>query len=93
MTQQITANAVRTKFDQIAQRVQRTGTRFFVSGNGDAIVILSLDDYYKSVLKKPAALAKLQAAAKRRGLERTSLQKINTVIRQYRKSKRNTLGA
>lgn len=89
MTQQITVNAVRTKFDQIAQQAQRTGTRFFVSSQGEAVVILGIDDYYESILKRPPALAKLQAAAKRRGLERTSLTKVNAVIRGYRKDKRS----
>lgn len=89
MTQEITANAVRTKFGQIAQRAQRNGTRFFVSSEGETVVLLSLEDYYANILKKPVALARLQAAAKRRGLERTSLQKINAAIGQYRKRKRS----
>ena len=89
MTQQITVNAVRTKFDQIAQHPQRTVTRFFVSSQGQTVVILGIDDYYESILKRPPALAKLQAAAKRRGLERTSLTKVNTILRGYRKDKRS----
>jgi hypothetical protein len=90
MTQQITADAVRTKFNQIAQRAQRSGMRFFVSGEGETVVLLSLEDYYANILKRPAALARLQAAAKRRGLARTPLRKINSVIRQVRKSKRTS---
>jgi prevent-host-death family protein len=68
MTKSVPALLARTQFGQILERVARNRERFVVTKNGQAkAVILSIEDYLRSVVKAPASMAALQEQAKRSG--------------------------
>lgn len=86
MTKTIPAFLARTQFGQLMEHAQRDRARFLVSKNGEpAVVILAIDDYLENILKQPVALTKLQKTAKKRGLNRLSLNDINREIAAVRK--------
>ena len=61
MTQLIDALSARTRFGELMQRAVQENIRFLVSRRGKpAVVIMSVDDYLKNVLKKPTLLTEIQ---------------------------------
>ena len=91
MTKTIPAFIARTQFGQLMERAQRDRARFLVSKNGEpAVVILAVEDYLESVLKQPSALTNLQAAARKRGLNRLSLDDVNQEIAEVRKKRKKS---
>ena len=49
------------------------------------VVILSVEDYFRNLVKQPASLTRLQEEAKRRRLDKLSLNAIDREIRRMRK--------
>ena len=89
MTKTIPAQAARTQFGQILELAKTKRARFVVSKNGEpAAIILGIEDYLESVVEVPAALAKLQEASKKRGLDLLSLEDIDAEVASVRAKKR-----
>jgi len=89
MTKTIPAATARTQFGQLLELAQTKGTRFIISKNGEpAVVILAIADYLENIDGEPKALAKLQAAAKKRGLDLLSLDDIDREVAATRAAKR-----
>ena len=70
MTQLIDALSARTHFGEVMQRAEQENIRFLVSRRGKpTVVIMSVDDYLKNVLKKPKLLAEIQQGSVGPGLK------------------------
>jgi len=50
------------------------------------VVILSVEDYFRNVVKQPASLIRLQEEAKKRRLDKLSMNAIDREIRRIRKA-------
>lgn len=88
MTKSVPAFIARTQFGQILDRVTRNRERFVVTKKGTATaVILSIEDYLRSVAKTPASLAALQEEAKKSGMTNLSLEEIEAEIEAVRQEK------
>ena len=60
-TKQIDALSARTHFGEVMQQAQQRNVRFLVSRRGKpAVVIMSVDDYRRNILRKPTILAEIQ---------------------------------
>lgn len=88
-TKMIPPPATGAQFGRILKRVRRNKERFIVGENGKAqAVIVSVEDYLRSILPAPAPLRKIQEAAKANGLDRMTLREINTEIKAARRERR-----
>lgn len=86
VTKVVPALIARTQLGQILQRVREQQDRFLISRRGEAqAVILSVEDYLRSVVKRPEAIAALQKAAQEGGANRLSMEDIDSEITAYRK--------
>ena len=86
-TKLIDALTVRTRFGEIMETVEREQVRYVVSRRGKAkMVLMSVRDYLKNILKKPDILVQLQMDAKKAGRDTISDQEIDAEIAAYRKS-------
>jgi prevent-host-death family protein len=87
MTKLIDALTVRTRFGEIMETVEREEVRYVVSRRGKAkMVLMSVRDYLKNIVKKPNVLVQLQMDAKKAGRDTISDKEIDTEIAAYRKS-------
>jgi prevent-host-death family protein len=87
MTKLIDALTVRTRFGEIMETVEREEVRYVVSRRGKAkMVLMSVRDYLKNIVKKPNILVQLQMDAKKAGRDTISDNEIDTEIAAYRKS-------
>lgn len=87
MTKLIDALTVRTRFGEIMETVEREEVRYVVSRRGKAkMVLMSVRDYLKNIVKKPDILVQLQMDAKKSGRDTISDQEIDAEIAAYRKS-------
>jgi len=87
MTKLIDALTVRTRFGEIMETVEREEVRYVVSRRGKAkMVLMSVRDYLKNIVKKPNILVQLQMDAKKAGRDTISDKEIDTEIAAYRKS-------
>jgi prevent-host-death family protein len=86
-TKLIDALTVRTRFGEIMETVEREQVRYVVSRRGKAkMVLMSVRDYLKNIVKKPDILVQLQMDAKKSGRDAISDQEIDVEIAAYRKS-------
>ncbi len=89
MSRRIDAHTARTQFGQVMDRAVQNNERFIVDRRGEpAVVILSVQDYLASVESAPEWLRDAWAGAKRRGLEKLSMEDIDAEIDAYRIEKR-----
>jgi prevent-host-death family protein len=87
MTKLIDALTVRTRFGEIMETVEREEVRYVVSRRGKAkMVLMSVRDYLKNIVKKPNVLVQLQMDAKKAGRDTIADKEIDTEIAAYRKS-------
>ena len=87
MTKLIDALTVRTRFGEIMETVEREQVRYVVSRRGKAkMVLMSVRDYLKNIVKKPNILVELQMDAKKAGRDTISDKEIDAEIAAYRKS-------
>lgn len=87
MTKLIDALTVRTRFGEIMETVEREQVRYVVSRRGKAkMVLMSVRDYLKNIVKKPDILVQLQMDAQKSGRDTISDQEIDAEIAAYRKS-------
>ena len=86
MTKLIDALTVRTRFGEIMETVEREEVRYVVSRRGKAkMVLMSVRDYLKNIVKKPDILVQLQMDAKKAGRDTISDKEIDAEIAAYRK--------
>ncbi len=77
-----------TKQGQILERVKKNQERFVISKKGEpTAVILSVEDYMRSIVKQPEALRKLQKKAKRAGTDKLTLEDIDAEIKAFRQGR------
>ena len=87
MTKVVSALTARTQLGAIMQRAREHQERFIVDRRGEPqVVILSVEDYFRNVVKQPASLIRLQKEAEKRRLDRLSMNAIDREIRRMRKS-------
>ncbi len=81
----VSALTARTQLGRIMRRAKRNQERFIVDRRGEPqVVILSVEDYFRNVVKQPKALTRLQEVARKRGLTRLSQGEINREVRRIR---------
>lgn len=84
----IDALTARTRFGEIMAKAEIEQARFVVSRRGKPkVVIMSLEEYLRSVVKTPDVLVKLQMDAKNAGKDNLSDAEIDAEIQACRKSK------
>ena len=89
MTRKISALTARTQLGQIMNRAVDHDERFLVERNGEpAVVILSVADFVKTLAPPPDWLEKSWDTAKRRGLDKLSMDEIDAEIAAHRREKR-----
>jgi len=87
MTRVVSALTARTQLGAIMQRARENQERFIVDRRGEPqVVILSVEDYFRNVVKQPASLIRLQEEAKKRRLDKLSMNAIDREIRRIRKA-------
>ena len=90
MTKLIDALSVRTRLGEVMEEAEKENTRFLVSRRGKpAVVILSVEDYLKNIVKKNELLAEIQLGAKKAGLDKMTAEEIDAEIVAYRRRKKN----
>ena len=89
MERRVDAHVARTQFGQIMPRAIENNERFIVDRRGEpAVVIMSVEDFIKTVAPPPKWLEKSWANAKRRGLDKLTPQEIDAEIKAYRREKK-----
>ena len=87
-TKLIDALSARTHFGEMMEEAEKEKTRFLVSRRGKPkVVILSVEDYLKNVIKQPKILTTIQLSAQKAGLDKMSDREIEAEITSYRRSK------
>jgi prevent-host-death family protein len=87
MTKVVSALTARTQLGAIMQRARENQERFIVDRRGEPqVVILSVEDYFRNVVKQPASLIRLQEEAEKRRLDKLSMNAIDREVRRMRKS-------
>lgn len=88
-TKLITSLTARTQFGQIKDRAVKNNNRYIVSDRGTAsVVILSLEDYLRSIVKMPKIMQELQEEARKNGTDKLTMEEINMEIAEYRKEEK-----
>jgi prevent-host-death family protein len=84
----IDALTARTRFGEIMEKAANEQTRFVVSRRGKAkVIIMSVEEYLRSVVKTPDVLVKLHNDARKAGMDKISDEEIDAEIKAHRKSK------
>jgi prevent-host-death family protein len=85
ITKLIDALTARTRFGELLDEVDKEQVRVVVSRRGKAkVVILSVRDYLRNIVKQPELLTKIQFSAKEAGLDTISDAEIDAEIAAYR---------
>jgi prevent-host-death family protein len=88
VTKSIPAFIARTQFGQIMDRVSQNRERFVVTKKGEAkAVILGVEDFLQAIVKTPQSLAVLQTQARKRGVDKLTLEDIEAEIATLRRAK------
>lgn len=88
MTKLIDALSVRTHLGEVMEEVEKENIRFLVSRRGKPkVVILSVEDYLKNIVKQPALLTRVQLSAEAAGKTGITDHEIEGEIVSYRKEK------
>jgi Antitoxin Phd_YefM, type II toxin-antitoxin system len=86
MERRIDAHVARTQLGQIMDLATRNNERFIVDRRGEpAVVIMSVQDFVRTVAPPPDWLEKAWAGSKSRGLDRMALEDINEDIDRARR--------
>jgi len=92
----VPALTARTQLGQILDRVSENGERFLINKRGaPTAVILSFEDYVRSILKEPELLDKLQELhqkARDVGVDKLTMSEIDAEVeatrKEFKKSRR-----
>ena len=86
MIRKVTALIARTQFGQIMNRAIQRNERFLVDRNGEpAVIIMSANDFVKTMAPPPKWLERAWAGAKRKGLDRLTMSEIDAEIAAARR--------
>ena len=89
MERRVDAHVARTQFGQIMNRAVENKERFVVDRRGEpAVVIMSVEDFIKTVSPPPKWLEKAWTSAKKRSLDKLTPQEIDAEIKAYRREKK-----
>jgi PHD/YefM family antitoxin component YafN of YafNO toxin-antitoxin module len=89
MTRKVSALTARKQLGQIMNRAVEHNGRFLVERNGEpAVLILSVVDYIKTIAPPPNWLKNIQAEAKRKGLDKLTMEEIDAEIAASRRERR-----
>ncbi|HUB48209.1 MAG TPA: type II toxin-antitoxin system Phd/YefM family antitoxin [Acetobacteraceae bacterium] len=89
MDRRIDAHIARTQFGQIMDLATRNNDRFVVDRRGEpAVVILSVQDFIRTVAPPPDWLQKAWTGARRRGVDALAPTDIEAEIADHRRGKR-----
>jgi prevent-host-death family protein len=84
-TRLIDALSARTRFGELMEQTGKKNLRFLVSRRGKPmVVILSVEDYLRNIIKQPEILTKVQIGAKDAGLDAMTNQEIEAEIAAVR---------
>ena len=88
MDRRIDAHIARTQFGQIMDLAVKNNERFVVDRRGEpAVVIMSVQDFIRTVAPPPDWLTKAWSGARRRGLDKITLDEINSEIEAERRDR------
>lgn len=86
MDRRVDAHLARTQFGQLMDRAVKNNDRFVVDRRGEpAVVILSVQDFVRSVAPPPDWLEKAWAGARRRGLDTLTPAETEAEIAAHRR--------
>ena len=86
MERRIDAHIARTQFGQIMDLATKNNERFIVDRRGEpTVVIMSVQDFIRSVAPPPDWLEKAWSGAQRRGLDALTPADIETEIATHRR--------
>ena len=89
MDRRIDAHIARTQFGQIMDLAVKNNERFVVDRRGEpAVVIMSVQDFIRTVAPPPDWLTKAWSGASRRGLEKITLEEIDAEIEAERRDRK-----
>ncbi|MGE0087824.1 MAG: type II toxin-antitoxin system prevent-host-death family antitoxin [Desulfococcaceae bacterium] len=87
VTKLIDALSARTQFGNVMNRAENENIRFLVSRRGKPkVVILSVEDYLRNIIRKPSVLTEIQADALSAGLDEMSDEEISAEISACRQA-------
>jgi hypothetical protein len=85
MDRRIDAHLARTQFGQIMDLAISNNERFVVDRRGEpAVVIMSVKDFIRTAAPAPDWLSKAWIGAKKRGLDKLTMDDINAEIDAYK---------
>lgn len=86
----IEALEARVRFGALMSEVEKTNTRFLVSKRGKPkMILLSVNDYLKNVIKGDTLLTQIQLKAQEAGLDKMTSEEIDAEIKASRQDKVN----
>jgi len=89
VTKLIDALEARTHFEEVMEQAEKGNARFLVSRRGKPkVMILSVADYLKNVVREDAIMAEIQLTAKELGLDKMTEDEIEAEIKASRQERR-----
>lgn len=86
-TKTVPALIARTQFGSLLDKVSTGEIRYFIQKKGEVkAVIMSVEDYYLNIIKKPSVLKEIQKEAKRSGLDKLSEKQIIQEVKKAKKA-------
>jgi len=86
-TKLIDALSARIGFGGLMEQAERNNTRFLVSRRGKpTVVVLSVEDYLRNIVRQPRLLTEIQMGAKKAGIDKMTDEDIQAEIDVYRAS-------
>ena len=86
MTKVVSALTARTQFGQLMRRARQKDERFVVDRRGEPqVVIMSINDFVKTIAPPPAVLKAIWEGSKRKGTNKLTMRQINAEIKATRK--------
>ncbi|MBI4455099.1 MAG: type II toxin-antitoxin system Phd/YefM family antitoxin [Acidobacteria bacterium] len=86
MTKIVSALTARTQFGQLMRRAKQKDERFVVDRRGEPqVVIMSINDFIKTIAPPPEWLKAIWAESKRKGTDKLTMRQINAEIKATRK--------
>jgi len=85
MTNVVSALTARTQLGQIIKRATQKNERFVIDRRGQpSVIIMSVKDYVNTFAPAPPELAAMQRQAKKTGMNKLSMRRIDDIIAEVR---------
>jgi PHD/YefM family antitoxin component YafN of YafNO toxin-antitoxin module len=89
MSNVVSPATVRTQFDRTLKPVENNQERFIIDRRGDPkAVIMSIQDFIKTIAPEPAVLKAIRDDAKAKGNDKLTMREISAEIGAYRSEQR-----